>query len=303
MENSGALWGLYAYASGIESGRFFGFGNETTDGGRPNSGVFKVKQQQYSLTPTISLPLTHSAKFSLGPTVRYSTARHPEEATVLNAERPYGFGDFGEVGATAILSLDSRVSASRTPGGVAVRSMGYPRGGALLDVRGQVFPKAWDVKETYGAVDGNASAYLTPGGERAPTLALRVGGRKAFGNYPFFDAAYLGGGLGGFGVLPGDESVRGLQKHRYAGDAALYGNVDLRIYVSRFRIFLPGEWGVVGFADGGRVYLTGESSNTWHSGFGGGLWFAWLDRANTISLSYARSERRNAVYVKAGFAF
>jgi hemolysin activation/secretion protein len=97
--------------------------------------------------------------------------------------------------------------------------------------------------------------------------------------------------------------VRGLQKHRYAGDAALFANADLRIYVSRFRIFLPGEWGILGFADAGRVYLDGESSNEWHTGFGGGLGFAWLDRANTVSLSFSRSKGRNAAYVKAGFAF
>lgn len=65
-------------------------------------------------------------------------------------------------------------------------------------------------------------------------------------------------------------------------------------YISRLRLLLPGEWGLLGFGDGGRVYLDGESSDKWHYGYGGGLWFAWLDRVNTISLSYARSEGRNA---------
>ena len=78
--------------------------------------------------------------------------------------------------------------------------MGYPRTGALLRVRGQVWPKAWDVKETFESLDGSAAAYLTPPGKGAPTLALRVGGKKVFGNYPYFEAAYLGGGLGGFGT-------------------------------------------------------------------------------------------------------
>jgi hypothetical protein len=51
------------------------------------------------------------------------------------------------------------------------------------------------------------------------------------------------------------------------------------------------------------VWLKGEDSNKWHTGYGGGLWFAWLDRANAISATYARSEGRNAFYVHAGFAF
>ena len=33
------------------------------------------------------------------------------------------------------------------------------------------------------------------------------------------------------------------------------------------------------------------------------LWFAWLDRANAVTASYARSEGQNAFYVRAGFSF
>jgi hypothetical protein len=77
----------------------------------------------------------------------------------------------------------------------------------------------------------------------------------------------------------------------------------LRLYVSRMRIILPGTWGILGFADGGRVDLQGESSNTWHAGVGAGLWFAWLDRSNTISFAYARSEGQDAPYARAGFSF
>jgi hemolysin activation/secretion protein len=97
--------------------------------------------------------------------------------------------------------------------------------------------------------------------------------------------------------------VRGLPRHRYAGDSSLYGSADLRIYVSRFRILLPGTWGLLAFGDIGRVYLEGEESDVWHKGYGGGLWFAWLDPGNTVSASFARSEGKNAVYVHAGFAF
>lgn len=303
FENSSWTAGWYAYASGIESSRFFGFGNETSDRGDQNLDFFKVKQQQYSFTPGVGIPFGRKLSLFVGPTVKYASNRDREEDTLVNRARPYGYGSFGEVGATGILELDTRVAATRNPTGVALRGIGYPRGGALVRVRGQVWPGVWDVRKTFGAVDGSASAFLTPGGDRAPTLALRAGGRKVFGSYPFFEAAYLGGGLGGIDTSAGDEPVRGLQRHRYAGDAAVYGNADLRIPVSRFNLLLPGTWGVFGFGDGGRVYLDGEESNEWHYGYGGGLWFAWLDRANTLSLAWARSEGHDAFYFKAGFAF
>jgi len=136
-------------------------------------------------------------------------------------------------------------------------------------VIGQVWPKAWDVSSTFGSVAGVAAAYRTPGGDKAPTLALRAGGKKVFGSYP----------------------------------TSVYGNADLRIYISQMHILVTGTWGILGFGDVGRVYYNPESSNKWHKGYGGGLWFAWLDRANTLSVSYARSEGHNGFYARAGFAF
>jgi hypothetical protein len=301
-ENRSWYWGWYAYASGIESSRFFGFGNETSDGGNPRSSFFKARQQQYSLTPTVSLHLAPNLTLRAGPTVKFASTTHKDDATLINIEQPYGYGDFGEVGGTALLDLDTREAAKKR-GGVAVRNYGYPRSGAHVVARGLFFPKAWDVKERFGSVKGSAAAYMTPGSDKAPTLALRVGGEKVFGNYPYFEAADLGGGSGRIGPIGGDDPLRGLQRQRYAGDASVFGSADLRIYVSRFRIVLPGTWGLLGFGDVGRVYLKGEQSDKWHQGVGGGLWFAWLDRANTITASYARSEGHNVFYVRAGFAF
>jgi hypothetical protein len=304
FENSPWQAGVRADASGIESSRFFGFGNETGDGGDDRSDFFRVKQKQYSFSPAFGVEVAPNLTLSAGPTLKYASVSHQGDDTLLNRQRPYGYGGFGEVGATGILELDTRKAASRTPGGVALRGVGYPVRGAHVLVRGQIWPEAWDVASTFGAVDGSAAAYLTPGGDRAPTLGLRVGGRKVFGDYPFFEAAYLGGGLGGISAGQSEEPVRGLQRHRYAGDAAVYGNADLRLYVSRFRIVLPGTWGVFGFGDGGRVYLEREDSSQWHYGYGGGIWFAWLDRSNALSFTYARSsEGSQALYFRAGFAF
>ena len=302
IENRRWYWGWYGYASGVDASRYFGFGNETSDGGDPNADFFKTKHNEFAFTPSLAFPLANDLTFFLGPTVRYGSNRDPDASTLLNQEQPYGSGDFGEVGATGILALDTRDRAKH-PGSVALRNFGYPRHGAQVTVRGQVFPKAWDVEETFGSVRGSAAVYLSPASEKTPTLALRAGGQKLFGRYPYFEAAYLGGGLGGFGPAAGDDPVRGLPRHRYAGDSSLYGSADLRIYVSRFRLILPGTWGILGFADSGRVWLEGEDSNKWHTGYGGGLWFAWLERANAISAMYARSEGRNAFYVHAGFAF
>ena len=243
VENRDWYWGWYGYASGTEASRYFGLGNETGDGGDATADVFKAKQDQFAFTPALAVPLLRNLTLFAGPTVKYGYNRRRAESTLLNEEQPYGYGGFGEIGATGLLELDSRDERTSR---VVLDSFGYPRHGAHVLVRGQVFPGAWDVEETFGSVKGSAAFYLSPSSEKAPTLALRAGGEKVFGRYPYFEAAYIGGGLGGFGASAGDSPVRGLERHRYAGDASLYGSADLRVYVSRFRFVLPGDMGSAG---------------------------------------------------------
>ena len=94
-----------------------------------------------------------------------------------------------------------------------------------------------------------------------------------------------------------------LFRSRFAGDAAVYANAELRLFLTRFDIVIPGDFGVFGLGDVGRVYLEGESSDVWHGAAGGGVWFSFLDRANTMSVAVAKSDERTAVYVRAGFGF
>ena len=156
-----------------------------------------------------------------------------------------------------------------------------------------MYPALWDVEDTFGELHGEAATYLTPRTSFGPTLALRAGAKKVWGTFPFFESAFVGGA----------STVRGLREQRYAGDAAVYGNAELRLGLGHFFVLLPGTFGVFGIADVGRVYLEGESSDVWHTGFGGGLWFAFLERANTMTLSLVSGDDRTAFYLRAGFAY
>jgi hypothetical protein len=51
------------------------------------------------------------------------------------------------------------------------------------------------------------------------------------------------------------------------------------------------------------VFLAGESSDEWHTAFGGGLWLGFLSRANTVSAAIAASQERTRLYIQAGFGF
>lgn len=278
IRNSTTRLLLEARGSGVDVVRFFGFGNETPFTAADD--FYKVYQQQYSLSVGVAHALAPGLTFRIGPTVKY-VSTDLDRVTLVAQSRPYGSATFGMVGGQAGMDLDTRNARTGATSGVR------------LLAAGSVYPRAWDVQSTFGEVHGEVSTYLTAKIPAQPTLALRAGGSKVWGSYPFFEAAFVGG----------SSTVRGLREHRYVGDAAAWGNAELRLDLGRYYVVLPGRWGLLGGADAGRVWLAGESSDTWHHGFGGGLWFAPLARNNTVSAVVARSEGRTGFYFRGGFMF
>jgi hemolysin activation/secretion protein len=124
----------------------------------------------------------------------------------------------------------------------------------------------------------------------ATHLAARVGGAGAFGDFPVFESAFVGG----------RHSLRGFRSDRFAGDAALFGGAELRVPLGTVPLLVNGELGVFGLADAARVWHSGESPGGWHTGIGAGLWFTALGRA--VSVAYARGES-GRLYAWAGLPF
>jgi hypothetical protein len=277
-ENSKVSAELFARASGIDVVRFHGFGNETSITG--NNAYYRVTQDQFSIAPSLMLPLGPPLTLALGPTLKYVSTDH-RPGRFLATVNPYGSGEFGELGAQVSLLLDTRNRGTAATHGLAI------------ELGGAVHPAWWDVREAFGEAHGEAAVYLSPPAPLDPTLSLRVGGKKLWGAYPFFDAAFIGG----------RSTVRLGRENRYAGDASAYGSAELRLALAHALLVVPAELGIFGLADAGRVFYAGESSTTWHTAFGGGVWTAFLNRANTISVAIAASEERTAVYVQAGLGF
>jgi len=277
-----------ARASGIEVLRYYGLGNDFALTGPNDNEYYRLKHRQFSLTSTLVVPLSAQTEISSGPTLRYSSTISQEGRFLATLTSPYGAGKFGQVGWTSRLEIDTRdVPAAATRG-------------FRLELGGTVFPGLWDVVSAYGEADGTVSTYLSASNvPLQPTLALRAGGKKLWGEYPFQDAAFIGDA----------SSVRLGRQNRYGGDASLYANAELRVRVTRIFVVLPGQFGVFALGDIGRVYLEGEKSNRWHNALGGGVWVSFLGSANTLSLAMARSEvgttvpQRTSVYVQGGFAF
>jgi hypothetical protein len=278
-ENSRVRTTLYARVSGIEVVRYSGPGNETVL--TEDDEYYRVRQQQYLAIPALVFPLGRAAELGIGPSVEFIKTWE-DDGRIVDVTQPYGAGAWGQVAARARLAWDGRDHPR------------YPTRGVSGRVDGAVVPAVWDVDSAYGYVDGSISGYATAGGAPgAPTLALRIGGRKVWGAYPFFASAFIGDAA----------SARLGRQHRYAGDASAYGNAELRLRLTRFFVLLPGELGMFGLADAGRVFLEGETSNRWHTAFGGGIWMSLLQHATVLSAAVARSSEDTRVYLGTGMAF
>jgi hypothetical protein len=266
-----------AHMSQFEIVQFHGFGNDTPDPVR--DPFFDVRQRQWQFNPGIGRSFSPVSDVSFGPVVRYTTT-DSVPIRLITQQRPYGFSRFGQAGLQLKAHLDSRYVADTMK----------PR--AVLNVVGAGYPGFWDARKPYESLDAWAAAFFTLPAPKLPVVAFRVGGKKLWGNFPYFDAAFLGG----------SETFRTEERQRYAGDASLYGSTELRIPVAKFPFILPLDVGLLGFADVGRVYLNGQSPGGWHSVGGGGFWVGYLNPGTNLNVMFTNS-RANRVTTSIGFAF
>ncbi len=278
--NSRVSRGVLARVSGIDVLRFNGFGNEIE--APEDEEFYRVNQIDITLTPWMSIPLAKRTDLRFGPVLRYSDTDFDSDRFISQGPPVYGAGKFGMLGGTADLRFDARnrpVAATH---------------GALLSLGGSFYPAVLDVDQSFGEVHAEASTYLTADSmPLQPTLALRAGGRRVWGLFPYQESAFIGD----------VSTVRLGRQNRYAGEASVYGGAELRLFLTQFFLLVPGDFGIFGLGDVGRVYSDGESSDRWHTAAGGGIWASFLDRANTMSLSFAKSSERTGVYFRVGFGF
>jgi len=262
--------------SQIEVVEFKGFGNDVPDS---KSSFYEVRQFQRNFRPAVGFSFNPLSDISIGPIVRYTTTDTPGNRFITESN-PYGTGTFGQAGAQLRMHYESRYKPDTLK----------PRG--ILDFTVTGYPAAWDVKSAYESIDGFAAAFLTIPMAKKPVIALRAGGKKLFGDFPYFDAAFLGG----------SQSLRAEERQRFAGDASVYGNAELRVPVAQFPFILPLDVGLIGFSDVGRVYVNGDSPGGWHSTSGAGLWVGLLNPGTNFNILFTNNKERR-VTTSIGFAY
>jgi hypothetical protein len=274
--NSSLFSTFSVLVTGLEFLRFYGFGNETS--ADESDDFYKIRQRMIAISPALHYSLSPSFEIYGGLQFKYNAAKDDPD-TLLGQTWPYGYKNFAQMGFRLGFKWDTRNPLKASDPGFRA------------EVEGFTYPKAAAVESTFSGVEGNAAAYISLA--KPLILALSVGGKKLSGTIPYTEAAYIGGA----------STVRGYKWHRFAGDASLYGRIELRLILGKTILIIPGEYGIFGLTDIGRVFLEGESSNKWHPAYGGGIFFSVLDLATVFSLAVATSEEWTSVYLRAGYSF
>jgi hypothetical protein len=274
VESSQLHYMLNAEVTQLNIVEFRGFGNTVEDS---DDLFFDVKQAQWILRPSIGFAIGPKGDISLGPIAKYVVADSLAER-FISEERPLGFPRFGQAGLQLALMQDTRDAE-------------YSRG-VNVKATASYYPQVWDVESPFGEVSAQASTYLTFPILTRPTLALRGGAKKVFGDMPYYEAAFVGGRT----------SLRSMHRQRFAGDASLHGTTELRVPIARVNYILPWSFGAIGFMEGGRVWVDGDSPGTWHSARGLGGWIGLLGPQTAIHIVRTNRPERRLV-IGTGFAF
>jgi hypothetical protein len=110
---------------------------------------------------------------------------------------------------------------------------------------------------------------------------LRLGGGHIFNdNFEYFQALNLGA----------NNYLRGFRKNRFSGSSLAYGSLEMRVKLFRSKWYiLPGDFGVLGFGDAGRVWMKNMPSRRWHTAIGGGIYYVPFNMV-LVSASIAYSK-------------
>jgi Omp85 superfamily domain len=263
--------------------RYFGYGNETTfDINLENNDYYKVDQELITVFPTMYYNLNKSLTGSLGISFIQSKTSVQNDTLLTSFKyEDYGLGKISPFGIHLGLEFDGR------------NSQDYPTEGYYLKLNGRLFPEIISDSEGFYFTGFDFRSYLTPEFISFTTIALRAGGSKVYGKYPFYAGATVGG----------KNSLRGYNDKRFSGDAALFGQAELRFFVTQLNLILKSKIGINLFAESGRVFIENDSSDKWHPSYGLGLWVSYLNSTIIGSTYVAFSSDRTTFNLGLGMGF
>jgi Omp85 superfamily domain len=241
---------------------FFGQGNGTVLNKTGNYHEFyRARFSLYQLDPALRWHTGDKSTFSFGPSLQYYHSNPADNSDRAVSKHglitSYDSTTFNQakwhIGLAATFISDQRNNKLLPSAGfyLQVKAQGYV--GLTTDARSfaQLIPEF----TYYQKVDTGAALVFSD----------RIGGGVSIGNAAFYQSLFLGG----------QGNLLGYLQNRFAGQQLFFNDLQARLRMATIPGYiLPGELGLTGFFNTGRVWSKGESSGIWHQGQGAGIYFA-----------------------------
>ena len=262
------------YQTPLYAINFYGLGNETVNPEVSDPDNFdvdynRVSQGLYSIMPAFAKRINDNSIFLFGPTYESigvdSTVNNDNGQTrfintITDQFEPELFDELSFLGARALLDYQNQDDT------------GFPTRGIGFFTELGWKTRVSDSDKSFGFINSHLSFYFPFDNKGQFVFGTRVGVQHRFNDdYEFYQGAMLGG-------LGNNANIRGFRRDRFVGRTAFFQNLDLRWkIISSKNKKVPFSVGVLAGFDYGRVWLTGEDSEIWHYGYGGGVFISPLD--------------------------
>ena len=244
------------------SHNFFGVGNQTafikTEG---FERFYRTRFNLYSIDPSVRWRNNRKMTLSLGPSFEYYQYKKTDNtdriinypSLIHSYDSSIIFNSKAFVGMVINLNFDNRDNTL------------LPSSGSFFNIKTQAYKGLNQFTKSFAQIISELAIYKKLDRQSYVVIANRLGGGYTFGKPTFYQSLFLGG----------HENLLGFRQYRFAGESILYNNFEIRLKIANISSYiLPGQLGIMGFYDVGKVWAKGYNSDTWHQGVGSGIYFA-----------------------------
>lgn len=269
---------------------FFGLGNNTPFNKTGNyKKYYRARFNIYQLDPSLRWRMPKGSELSAGLSFQqYNFDENENTGRFINNVSLIHSYD-----STTITSNKSFLGAVFTYTRDARNNKLLPTNGAYFTLKLQGYTGLNKYAGSFAQAVTEFAFYKSLDRQQRVIIANRLGGGVTTGKPAFYQALFLGG----------QENLLGYRQYRFAGENMVYNNFELRIKLAQVASYiLPGQFGMVGFYDAGKVWAKGYNSTSIHQGVGGGFYFSPAQMA-VFQLVAGYSQEGWYPYFTFGFRF
>ena len=241
---------------------FYGRGNASEFDKTGNfKRYYRARFDYYEVNPSFRWRNEKGSSLSLGPSFQYyhMDPNDNKDRFIANTSLLHSYdsstlaNDKTHAGIVADYTYDSR------------NNILLPTAGSYINFKLQGYTGLNSYSKSYMQFTGQIAVYKNLDRKSNFVIVDRIGGGVTAGKSAFYQSLFLGG----------QDNLQGYRQYRFAGEHMAYNNFEARIKLANLASYvLPGQLGLIGFYDIGKVWQKGYNDKVWHQGAGGGIYFA-----------------------------